>query len=774
MRRLLVAAFAAFALSACGRCTGPIGHDDAGTRSKHDAGVVAGEGEGEGTGDAGVVDAGPHDAGPPDPNVVGLDARPSNTTCKAPARPQLQSSLDVVQPWPNLQVTSPLLMLQEPGTTTMYVIERGGTVVRFDKSDATVTIPELFGDITDRVNTTDSGNDERGLLGMAFHPDWPAVQDVFLSYSAAAGPTGLQDRLSRFTLGVDGTIDESSEQVLISIDDPASNHNGGMIAFSPTDACRSCLYLGIGDGGNADGSFGTSQNKQTLLAKILRIDVDGTDPVKPYGIPADNPFVNDASFLPEIYAWGLRNPWRWSFDRGTGDLWAGDVGQNIVEEIDRIQAGGNYGWNVFEGDQCHTIDNTTDPTCSLGGYTAPITTYVHGGGRVAVMGGYVYRGTALPALVGTYLYADFGSGEVFALQFDNAGNASPAVVLDLPTNIASFSEDASGELYVLDHVTGRIQQIVPAGPQQPDTFPQTLSATGCVDASDATKAAAGLIPYTVNHALWSDGAVKERFAALPDGTKATILSDGDIDFPIGTVFMKTFRVAGQLVETRLLVHHDDGDWGGYSYEWNAQGTDANLVDPGGKTKTLANGQQWTYPTRNGCLACHTLAAHRQLGWELAQLNGGFVYPTGRFANQLHTLDVIGVFDSPLPDAPANLPAFPGVDDTQAPVENVARAYLHVNCSICHRPGGIGVADTDWRFQTDFASMALCGVTPTEGDLGVTGSLRMAPGDPSHSLISLRMKRLDANRMPLLGSVVVDTQGTTVIDNWITSVTACPP
>jgi uncharacterized repeat protein (TIGR03806 family) len=723
------------------------------------------EGEGEGEGD-------PPDAGPPDPNVVGLDARPSNTTCTAPDRPALGGDLDVVEPWPNLNVNSPLLMLQEPGSSRMYVIERGGRIVRFEKDDANVTNPEVFGDIA--VATTDSGNDERGLLGMAFHPDWPAVQEVFLSYEGFGVNQPLSNIVSRFQV-VNDFLDESSEEQLLFLDDFASNHNGGMIAFSPTDPCRTCLYAGTGDGGDANDDHGgipeSGQNPGVLFSKILRIDVDARTDALPYGIPADNPFIDDSSFVPETWAWGFRNPWRWSFDRSTGDLWLGDVGQGSVEEIDRVERGGNYGWNTFEGNSC--FDNSNND-CARGGFEAPVVTYQHGGGRISVTGGYVYNGAAIPSLQGFYLFADFGTGEIFKLVFDDQANATAEVALDLSTNIASFSEDGDGELYVLDHVTGRIQKIVAAGPAPVDTFPKKLSETGCVNPNDATQPASGLIPYTVNHALYSDGAKKDRFVALPDGQQAHILDDGDIDFPIGTVFIKNFTVGNQKVETRLLVKHADGDWGGYSYEWNDAGTDADLLPPAGKTKTLNNGQQWTYPSRNGCLACHTDVAHRQLGWELSQLNGGFVYEsTGRFANQLHTLDAIGVFDNALPAPLDQIAAFPPVDDVNASVESKARAYLHVNCAICHRPGGIGVANTDWRATTSFADMGLCNAQPTEGNLGVDGALRLVPGDPAHSLVSIRMKRLGAGRMPLLGSVIVDEQGTGVIDSWISSIQACP-
>lgn len=765
-RLVMVSSFALLAPFAACECGAP--PDDDGNEGEGEGEGNEGEGEAAGEGEG---ESPRPDAGIPDPNAVGIETRPANPTCVAADRPVFDTDVAVEEPWPNLAVGAPMLMLQEPGTNTMYLIERSGDIVRWDRDDANVTDPELFGDISDRI-VTGSGQDERGLLGFAFHPAWPDVQEVYLSYTSNDGPS--TDRVSRFTTGADGLLDEASEQILLDIDSLFGNHNGGMIAFSPTDVCTTCLYVGTGDGGFADDPDETAQSPDELLGKMLRIDVDGSGagPFGNYGIPDDNPFVDVPGFAPEVYALGLRNPWRWSFDRETGDLWVGDVGQGVAEEVDLVEAGGNYGWDVFEGNDCHA-DSAGDD-CQAGGFEEPIALYGHAGGRVAVIGGYVYRGTTLPTFAGTYLYAEHATGEVFALLFDAAGVATPEVVLDLDTRIASFSEDAEGDVYLLDHQTSTISRLVPAGPAPPDNFPTSLSATGCADPADPALPSSGLIPYGTAHSLYSDGAIKDRYMGLPDGTQATILEDGDIDFPVGTVFRKDFRIAGERIETRLLMRHDDGEWGGYSYEWNDDGTDATLLPPAGKTKTLANGQQWTYPSRNGCLTCHTSAARRVLGLELAQLNVGFVYPGEVLANQLTTLDHIELFDSDLPAPPADLPAFAPVDDESASAEDKARAYLHVNCAICHRPGGIGVADTDWRFETPLANMSLCNVAATEGNLGVDGAARLIPGDPARSLVSIRMKRLGAGRMPLLGSVVVDQQGTAVIDEWITSLQGCDP
>jgi uncharacterized repeat protein (TIGR03806 family) len=285
----------------------------------------------------------------------------------------------------------------------------------------------------------------------------------------------------------------------------------------------------------------------------------------------------------------------------------------------------------------------------------------------------------------------------------------------------------------------------------------------------------GTIPYQLNQPFYSDGAAKERAVALPDGTTAHIEADGDITLPVGTVFVKQFRIDSELIETRLLVRHDDGEWAGYSYEWGVDGVnnDAVLVDAGGKSKVLPNGQTWSYPTRAGCMACHTAAAGRVLGWEVGQLNGPQVYAsTGRLANQLFTLSSIGIFDAPVGDV-ADLPRYAPLNLSTVDVAVRGATYLHTNCSMCHRPGGGGQSDADLRLSTGLANANICDQAPSEGSFGVANARVFAPGDPARSMISVRMKRLAAGRMPLFGSNIVDAVGTDVVDRWITSTAACP-
>jgi uncharacterized repeat protein (TIGR03806 family) len=709
-------------------------------------------GSGGGGGSAGA-DAGPDAV----PAQFGLDQRPANPGCTAPARPTTNTQIMVSPAFSNLSFTNPIALEQAPGDSSRFFLaQKNGLVKRF-ANDANVSSAATFIDITARVN---SGPNEAGLLGMAFHPNFAQNHQVFLSYTAysSTSPANLKSTISRFVSNDGGaTLDPASEQVLVAFDQPFENHNGGNILFGPDGF----LYAGFGDGGSGGDPLGNGQNINVLFGKMLRINVDGGSP---YSIPPDNPFASGGG-RGEIYAWGLRNPWRWSFDRATGELWVGDVGQDRYEEVDHVQLGGNYGWNIREGFHCY---NAT--TCNTAGLIDPIVEYDHSQG-ISITGGYVYRGAAIPPLVGTYLYGDYGSGTIWGLFYDPVtGRPAPQPLTQAGFNISSFGEGNDGELYVLRYgSSGAVYKVVAAGGST-GTFPQTLAATGCFDAADPTRPTSGLIPYGVNAPLWSDGASKERFLALPDGSQIHVGADGDFDLPIGSVLVKTFSLDGMRVETRLLVHHADGDWAGYSYEWNDAGTDATLL-PASKTKAVGS-HTWYFPSRAQCLECHTTAAGRTLGLELGQQNGDFVYPsTNRVANQLATLDHIGLFDAPLPGAPQTLPAYPAFDSS-APVSDRAKSYLHANCSICHRPGGIGGGPQDFRYATPLAMMNVCNVAPTRGDLGVSGAQLVAPGMPDHSIVWLRMNSLDAPRMPPLATHVLDTQGLGIIGDWIRQLTGC--
>lgn len=355
-------------------------------------------------------------------------------SCLAGAAPT-QHELEVA--FPHLHFTRPLALVDpSDGSNRLFVVEQRGRIFVFEnRSD--VREAKIFLDISDRVNS--KGNEE-GLLGLVFHPRFRENRLFFLNYTAYPPRRSI---IARFTADKDDPDkgDPASEVQLLTYAQPYENHNGGQLAFGPDGM----LYIGVGDGGSGGDPHGNGQNLRTLLGKILRLDVDHPDTGRQYGIPADNPFTGGGGSLSrgEIWAYGLRNPWRFSFDPANGRLWAGDVGQDQVEEIDIIQKGKNYGWNIMEGSSCFKPREGCDTT----GLTMPVFDYHHDVG-VCVIGGFVYRGTRLPDLAGAYIYADYGSGRVWALRYDGVNPPVNEELMHSGMPIVSFGVDRNNELYL--------------------------------------------------------------------------------------------------------------------------------------------------------------------------------------------------------------------------------------------------------------------------------------------------------------------------------------
>jgi glucose/arabinose dehydrogenase len=360
---------------------------------------------------------------------------------------------DVQRVFDQISFASPVALIQAPGDASRwFAVEQSGIVRVFDNNQNVMPGDvDIFVDIRNRVT---SGG-ERGLLGMAFHPDFAANSRVFLSYTGGATLTSF---ISEFTLDpVTGNLDASSESIILSVPQEAVTHNGGNIAFGPDGY----LYIGFGDGGGAGDPNERAQDTTYILGSMVRLDVDSASP---YAIPPDNPFSQFTNCVdgrgtmscPEIYAWGLRNPWRWSFDSQTGELWLGDVGQGQWEEINRIELGMNYGWDEREGAHCFEPSSG----CSTNNVD-PITEYDHGLGS-SVTGGYVYRGAAIPALRGYYVFGDFGSGRIWAVPSNSMQGTVPEEIDDTSLSISSFAEGTDGELYAIDYGGGGIYQIVDA------------------------------------------------------------------------------------------------------------------------------------------------------------------------------------------------------------------------------------------------------------------------------------------------------------------------
>ncbi|MFO0746851.1 MAG: PQQ-dependent sugar dehydrogenase [Myxococcota bacterium] len=639
------------------------------------------------------VDTSAPDVGPP----VGLDERPSNPTCVAFGRPPVASGGEIAfEPaFPNMDFGGNAIGLRRlrvgpDGALRWFVLDRTGLVWTFvaataskDGLAADGTTPvekaEVFLDLPEDVYGTGG---EGGLLGFAFDPDFDRTADanfVYVHYTTYPHNNVWRFRVAR--VGDAWSVVESKR--IFDTASGGSNHWGGDLQFGPDGY----LYISLGDGGNGMDAADAG-NLARLRGKILRIDPRSAGAAEPYRIPATNPFAGgapcdqrdlagNADACPEVFASGFRNPWRMTFDRETGRLWVGDVGSG-KEEVDLVLAGRDYGWNVCDGKNgagCPPGDTTSDKI-------APVAQYRHYA-QASIAGGFVYRGTALaPELGGAYVFSDVYNGELLVIDkpyqfvtFDPAfavGNVyeHPDETGDLAlprfrkiagpqlTSPVSWAEDEHGELYAVTFGAGRGQGVfvlVRAGVDVVDTAPALLSQTGCVDASDPTKPAPGLIPYDLNAPFWSDGALKQRWLALPDGATIKVRDDGDYDLPVGSVVMKRFELAGAIIETRLMVRHADGGWAGYSWVWRADQSDADRADPGGETRVYG-AQVWKYPSRAACLNCHTIPAGGTLGLETRQLNRTLHYAaTDRDANQIDTLAHLGLYTV----APAPASTLPG-------------------------------------------------------------------------------------------------------------------
>jgi glucose/arabinose dehydrogenase len=361
-------------------------------------------------------------------------------------------------PLPEVQLVPVLTGIAQPvlvrgagdGTKRLFVVLQRGRILVHDPAAGTTG---TFLDIATKVNQTGS---ERGLLGLAFHPQFAENRYFFINYTRASDGSTI---IARYRAN-EGNLSAlaSSERILMTISQPYTNHNGGMIDFGHDGF----LYIGMGDGGSANDPGARAQNINNLHGKILRIDPDvsGDDSNPAYSIPPTNPFAGPIAGLDEIYAVGLRNPWRWSFDRATGDLWLADVGQNAIEEVNKVVLGGNYGWRVYEGDQCTNIEPTN---CVAANYSMPVFQYNHTGGRCSVTGGYVYRGGRRATFPnGTYIYGDYCTGEIFLWR------GRQQLLIDTTRFISSFGQDDEGEIYVVgigssSSATGTVEKFVKVG-----------------------------------------------------------------------------------------------------------------------------------------------------------------------------------------------------------------------------------------------------------------------------------------------------------------------
>ncbi len=700
----------------------------------------------------------------------GLQERIPNTSFRISSGGDTLASMQLVQVFNDISFNLPVHLFHAGDSTNrIFVVEKAGIIKSLPNRDSTTAF-KIFMDITERVNAEPN---EAGLLSLAFHPDYRNNGKLYVYYTYG----NLFSRISEFTVSNDAdSVDKSSERILLEIQQPYSNHNGGQLAFGPDGY----LYIGLGDGGSGGDPQSNGQNRATLLGKILRINIDSTTQGLEYTIPADNPLAgNSNNWRTEIWAWGLRNPWRFSFDRLNGDLWTADVGQNLWEEVDLIEGGRNYGWNIMEGFHCYkpSID------CDTAGLTLPIIEYDHSTGN-SITGGYVYRGNRLVRLNGVYLYGDYVTRKIWGLRYSGGRLVENKIIAESPAAISSFGEDESGEVYVVGF-DGRIYifEEKPGNPP-PVKIPRTISSSGLFSEIDSLRYSPGIIPYSINAPFWSDGAYKTRALALPDTSKIVFSRDGFWVFPPGAVLVKNFFMELEqgnpdsriIIETRFLVKHEqDEQWDGFSYLWNEAETDAMLLEGSYrrafniKSGDSIKSQSYYYPSRMECLDCHTPAAGFVLGVRTAQINKQHLY--GAVSdNQLRSYNHIRLFTEDIGEDYIAFPRLPSYQDSTVAINQRARAYLDANCANCHRPGGSGRTNMDLRYETPLEQMYLINEDASLGDMNITGAKRIKPGAADSSIVYLRMRDLGEFRMPPLASSVVDEEGSELVRQWIDTLT----
>nr|MBC8289686.1 PQQ-dependent sugar dehydrogenase [Planctomycetota bacterium] len=657
--------------------------------------------------------------------------------------------------------------------------------------------------------------------GLTFHPDFAKNRLCYVCYvvdfvDAKRRPHPHGTRVVQLKV-----TDEDSPRAIVDSQTEvitwlSGGHNGGCIKFG----LDGMLYVSTGDGGFAFPPDGrnSGQDVSTLMSAVLRLDVDHPENGLAYRIPEDNPFTDLKAARGEIWAYGMRNPWKISFDRKTGDLWVGDVGWELWELVYRVKPGDNYGWSLVEGPQPVHSERQRGPTPIV----PPVALVPHTDGA-SITGGFVYRGKQFPELDGTYIFGDWETRRIWGVKPGEPSQkiGQPHELVDPTVRIVGFSEDNAGELFLLDYDTGSIQELIRNEPEKnPHVFPRTLSATGLFDSVSDHAIVPGVVPFSINAEMWADHATAERFLAVPgEGSirfrpKATKVAGSmfsrAMDYPKDSVLMKTLSlemVAGdpstkKRIETQLL-HYDGREWRGYSYEWNAAGTDATLVEGQGKNQEFevldenAPGgkrqQTWRFSSRTECIRCHNPWAEHTLAFNIPQINREGAIPVGLPAslegrvdgggvvlvdNQIRVLRRLGLLRDDVPKElqtlppellkPVRVPDLPQLADQSrhSNINDRARAYLHANCAHCHRFNGGGSARIYVGFDMPLSKTEALNTRPTQGTFGIHSAKIIAPGDPLRSILYYRLAKSGPGHMPHLGAKMIDTDGVALIHDWI--------
>jgi uncharacterized repeat protein (TIGR03806 family) len=694
----------------------------------------------------------------------GLEHRIPWTTSRIVGSPDPPLPFTVEKTFTNIQWRGPIFVAPEPGTDSLLVIQQGGEKERPSKilrvrDDPTANQFETLLTISNRL-----------LYSVEFHPGYRTNGHLFVFSNGPTSNGERTNRISRFFLARQAPhqCDPDSERVIIEW--RSAGHDGGGIVFGHDGM----LYISTGDGTSDSDTWNSGQTVDDLLGSVLRIDVDHPAGSQAYSVPKDNPFVGLTNARPELWAYGLRNPWRMSVDQKKGHIWVGNNGQDLWETVHFLRRGENYGWSVYEGSHPFYLNRKLGPTPAV----SPTIEHHHAEAR-SLTGGMVYYGDHLPDLQGVYVYGDYSSGTIWGARHNGSRLTWHKELSRTQLQIAAFAGNHRGELLIVDHGSGLYRLVRAPRQTTANKFPTRLSETGIFASTKDHRVYPGLIPYSIITPGWADGAYIERFVGLPDDTQIA-LSNG-WTFPNGAVLVQTLSLPRaiedaaprQRIETRVLTRQT-GQWWGYSYRWNDAQSDATLVSATGEDREIAgNGkrQTWHFPSRTECMACHSRAANFVLGFTELQLARTNDYGAVR-DEQLRSLQHIGLIAGTSYTKPASnkraKAALVDPHDTSHDLDARARSYLHVNCSVCHMEAGGGNAKMELRASTKPDEMKIFDTRPQHDTFGIDNAMLVARGDPARSVLYQRVSRRGRGQMPPIVSTTVDDRAVALLGDWIRS------
>jgi putative heme-binding domain-containing protein len=709
-------------------------------------------------------------------SLIGQAARVPWTSNAVKGSPEPPSPYTVERLYPELDIQRPVDLTFAPDSNDLFIATERAQIWHVDTAVSPPT-QHLLADMHDHHDPVSN------VLGFTFHPVFQLNRYIYINYNEG-GSRDQGAHIARFEVTENRPYQLVAESKKVIIQWPSGGHNGCTLAFGPDGY----LYFSTGDGAAPDppdGRFHTGQDISDIMGSIQRIDVDREANGKAYAIPQDNPFVNHQNARPEVWSFGFRNPFRMAFDQRTGELWAGDVGWEQWEMIYLIQRGGNFGWSVTEGPNPKVVENSLR---GPGPILPPMASHSHNE-AASMTGGQVYYGERLVDLHGAYIYGDWETGRLWALRNEGNKVTSHRELCDTSLKPVSFALDPKGELLILDHNSG-IYILTPNSVQDTQLgFPTRLSETGLFASTPDITPAKGTIPYQPMAPMWNDHAQAQWLLGVP-GTEAIAQRGGVHDiaganwhFPTNTVIARTLSLKMDLnnpsterpIETQLL-HWNGQAWNPYTYQWNEEQTDAELVPKTGSSEEITVADKsapggirkinWRFHSRSECQRCHNVWSGEPLTLNPLQLGSGDQSAMEQFVQR-------GVIESATnrrgrrgrrgPNASLVNPY-----DSTHPIESRARSWLHVNCGSCHTFGAGGGIAAQFNIDKRLSEARAMDEAPTRGTFDLPDAKVLASGDPHRSAVVYRISTEGAGHMPQIGSRLVDKEGVAIVMEWLSS------